>query len=348
MFMKKMFVAAALLLSAVSASASNFRGGDQVYIPIAGHQGGQSGLFISDFYLANLTSDVVVVSAIYQQVNKTTNPADPNTIGQEFPDVLTLQPYERKEFRDFFVNTLGVQTGFGMVILNGCKQGTNCGPDGQGGDGNSGNYRVISAETRIFSVPTGSNPLTAPTTGQLFSGIPWYNYVSITAAHVNLDKVFMTGFTHNGPGAGTYRSNIGLANASQYSSTDLAVSLYKGAYNPNSPATNRITEVIVHLTPLENIQRNMPAMFGSAFVPGNDYFVVVEQRAVQPNPSGVPSTCEMACAAFLAYGSVLDNASGDATTLEPQYLEPMDDDVLAVLYPTQGSGKKPFRRAVRH
>lgn len=342
--MKKMLVAAALLLSAVTASASNFRGADQVYIPVAGHSGGQSGLFISDVYLANLTPDVVVVSVIYQPINAATNPNDPNTIGQEFNDVITLQPYERREFRDFFVNTLGVE-GFGFITLNGCKQGANCGPDAQGGDGNSVNYRAISAESRIYSIPNNA-PATAPTTGQLFSGIPWYNYVSITAENVGLDKVFITGITHNGPGAGTYRTNIGLVNASQYSSTVLAVSLYRGGYNPDSPATNRVAEALVPLTPLQNVQRNMPSLFGDAFTPGANYFVVVEQRSVDPNDSGVPSTCEMGCAAFLAYGSVLDNASGDATTLEPQYLEPLSQDVLNVLYPHE-SGKQPFRRAVR-
>ena len=344
--MKKTLVAAALLLSAASAYASNFRGADQVYIPIAGHQGGQSGLFISDVYLANLTADPVVVSVIYQPLNAATNPANPDTIGQEFPDVITLQPYERKEFRDFFVNVMGIQSGFGFITLNGCKQGANCGPDGQGGDGNSANYRAISAESRIYSIPSGA-PATAPTTGQLFSGIPWYNYVSITAAHVGLDKVFITGITHNGPGPGTYRTNIGLVNASQYSSTVLAVSLYRGSYNPDSPATNRIAQALVPLTPLQNVQRNMPSLFGDQFTPGSDYFVVVEQQSVDPNDSGVPSSCEMGCAAFLAYGSVLDNASGDATTLEPQFLEPLSQDVLNVLYPA-GSGKQPLRRAVRH
>ena len=346
--MKKILVAAAMMACAASAFASNFRGGDQVYIPIAGHQAGGTALFISDVYLANLEPDTVKVSVIYQPLNVATNPGAPSTIGQEFADVITLRPYERKEYRDFFRTVLGIQTGFGTLILNGCKDGQNCGPDGQGGDGNSENYRNISAESRIYSVSTSAaNPETAPTTGQLFSGIPWYNFVSMNAANVGLDKVFITGVTQT-TGVGSYRTNFGFVNASQYSSTTLAVSLYKGTYDPRPGAAqpDRIgSEVLINLTPLENTQKNFTALFPNAPL-GNDYFVVVEQRSAQPVPSGVPSTCDNACASFLAYGSVLDNATGDATTLEPQYLSALTQEVLNVLYP--GAGKQPFRRAVRH
>src|SRR5688572_8798437 len=67
MFMKKLTVAAALTLFAAGAYASNFRGADQVYLPVAGHAPGSSGVFISDVYIANLDQDEEVkVSIIYQ------------------------------------------------------------------------------------------------------------------------------------------------------------------------------------------------------------------------------------------------------------------------------------------
>jgi hypothetical protein len=43
---------------------------------------------------------------------------------------------------------------------------------------------------------------------------------------------------------------------------------------------------------------------------------------------------------------VLDNISGDATTMEAQYLKEMDPGALEILYPV-GSGKGPLRRLVR-
>jgi len=345
--MKKILVAAAMVACAASAYASNFRGGDQVYIPVAGHAFGGSALFVSDVYVANLEPETVKVSVIYQPLNTATNPGSPTSIGQEFPDVITLLPYERKEYRDFFPTVLGIPTGFGTIILNGCKDGLNCGPDGQGGDGNSANYRNISAESRIYSVGRDANPLTAPTNGQLFSGIPWYNFVSMNANNVGLDKVFITGVTQTS-GTGSYRTNFGFVNASQYSSTTLAVSLYKGSYDPRPGAAQpgRVgSEVLINLTPLENTQKGFTTLFPTAPL-GGDYFVVVEQRSAQPVPSGVPASCDNGCASFLTYGSVLDNTTGDATTLEAQYLSPMSQEVINLLYP--GAGKQPFRRAVRH
>lgn len=339
--MRKLLVAAALLLTAAGASASNFRAADQVYIPIAGHAGGASGLFISDVYLANLSSDTVTVSAIYQPLNVPTDPNNPNSIGQNVPNTIELGPWERKEFKDFFPSALGIQSGFGLVILNGCKKGTDCGPATQDEYGYSPNYRTISAESRIYSVPNPP-PANPPTTGQLFSGIPWYNFVSENQASVGLDKVFITGVTHTGTqGAGTFRTNFGFINASQFSSTTIVATLYKGGI----ATANKVAEATVNLTPLENTQRNFPALFPTAPLGGN-YFVVVEQRNSTPTPDA-PASCTKGCPAFLAYGSVLDNQTGDATTLESQYQVELSGAALNVIYPPS-AGKTTYRRTVRH
>jgi hypothetical protein len=301
MFMKKLGVAAALILCTFSASASNFRAADQVYVPVAGHAGGSSGLFISDAYISNLTADTVDVSVIYV-------PRDPNSGGvapknlEEIRGRITLRPFERKEFLDIFVNALGKDAGFGLLIFNGCKANTSCGVDTQDQFGDSPNFRNISVQTRIYQV-TPQRP--GETTGQLFSGIPWYNFVSRLQSNVELDKVFITGLTNTGSAgqAGTFGNQL-------YGFDDLFR------------------------------QSN-----GDVFR-GSNFFVVVSQRggsAVNNPPEG----CVDGCPAFLCYGSVLDNVSGDATTMEAQYMVPMSQDVLDVLYPV-GSGKKRVRRAARH
>ena len=343
--MKKALVAAAMLLTAVGAQASNFRAADQVYIPAAGHLVGGSGVFITDAYISNLTADTVTVSAIVQPVNIATNPNDPTTIGTDYNNAFELAPFERKEFKDFMRTGLNIAgNSFAFVILNGCKKGTDCGPATQDADGYSENFRAISAETRIYSIPseTAVNP---PTTGQLFSGLPWYSYVSELDNSVNLDKVFITGITHNGnPGqAGTFRSNIGLINASQYSSTTLVVRAYQGSLN----TAGFKAEVQIPLSPLQNVQRTflgVNSLFPDLPAGGN-YFVTVEQRNSVPTPDA-PASCTLGCPAFLAYGSVLDNATGDATTLEAQYLIEMSSAALEELY-GGGSGKATARRSVR-
>lgn len=337
--MKKLGVAAALMLVAVSASASNFRAADQVYLPVAGHLQGSSGTFISDVFIANLSGDEVSVSIIYQPFGEN-NPAS-GTIGTEFKDKIILQPFERKEFLDFFNSALGQPTGFGQLIFNGCKRTTSCGADTQNEDGVSPNFRAISVESRIYQVANGA-PAGAPTTGQLFSGIPWYHFVSQLQSSAGLDKVFITGITHTGNAgtAGTFRANIGLINASQYSTTTLVVKLYQGRLND----ADKKGEAQVTLGPLGNTQKGFAQLFPSAAFGGN-YFVTVEQRNPVPTPDA-PPTCTSGCPAFLAYGSVLDNISGDATTCETQYLIEMNPDALLVLYP--GAGKLGIRRGVRH
>lgn len=338
--MKKLGVVAALMICALSASASNFRGADQVYVPVAGHLQGSSGTFISDIYLANLTADEVKVSVIYQPFGDNQNPpAGP--VGTEFKDKITLAAFERKEFKDFFNSGLGQATGFGQLIFNGCKSGASCGPETQNENGVSPNFRSISAESRIYQIANGA-PANAPTTGQLFSGIPWYNFVSQLQSGPGLDKIFITGITHTGTAGavGTFRTNIGLVNASQYSKTTLVVKLYQGRLND----TDKKGEASVTLGPLGNVQPGFAQLFPQAAFGGN-YFVTVEQRNSEPT-ADAPSTCTSGCPAFLAYGSVLDNISGDATTLEPQYLVEMNPDALVIIYP--GAGKTSIVRSVRH
>lgn len=333
--MKKFAVAAAMMLTAVGASASNFRGADQVYLPIAGHLQGSSGTFISDVYVANLSADSVDISVIYAPFGEA------GGLGTEFPKQITLGPYERKEYKDFFLSGLNLPSGFGQLIFNGCKAGGNCGPSNQDDTGYSEDFRNISVESRIYQIASGA-PANAPTTGQLFSGIPWYNFVSQLQSGSKLDKVFMTGFTQTGQAGqtGTFRSNVGLVNASQWSSTTFVVTLYQGGI----AAANKKGEYQRTLGPLGVVQPTFAEMFPG--ITGSNYWVTVEQRNSTPanNP---PTGCTQGCPAFLAYGSVLDNISGDATTLEPQYLEPLSDAAIFAIYPSS-SGKASIRRSARH
>lgn len=335
--MKKLGVAAVLLvLCAASATASNFRGGDQVYIPAGGHFQGASGTFISDVVVANLTADEVEITVIYQPLGVG------GGAGTEFKNAIVLKGYERKEYKDFFVSVLNIDPNnrpFGMLVFNGCLKGANCGEQDE--DGFSPFFRDISASSRVYLIPTGSgaNPLT---TGQLFTGIPWYHFVSSLQTTAQLDKVFIPGIRYTGePGqAGTFRTNIGLVNASQYSTTTIVVTLYQGTLT----AADKKGTFEATLGPLGSTQPAFKDMF-----PGNtgeNYFVTVEQRNNTPT-TDAPPTCVQGCPAFLAYGSILDNGSGDATTLEAQYLQPLSEGAIAVIYPN-GSGKSSLRRSVRH
>ena len=338
MFMRKIGVAAALILCAFSATASNFRAADQVYVPIAGKVTGQTGLFVTDAYLSNLSGDAVDVSVIYVPLNPNGGGTTPANL-QDIRGRITMQPFERKEYADVFGSALGLSSGFGLLIFNGCRAGQSCGVETQDDFGDSPNYRPISVETRIYQI-TPQRP--AETTGQLFSGIPWYHFVSKLQSNVGLDKVFITGLTQTGGAgqAGTYRANIGVVNASEYTQTRILFKLYQGAMTEAS----KKAEAVRDLGPLGNQLYNFSDLFPGQS--GSNFFVTVEQTNVVALPNA-PSGCLEGCPAFLAYGSTLDNASGDATTQESQYLIELDQDVIDQLYPPS-SGKKTQRRSVRH
>ena len=114
----KNVVAVAIMFVAAGAMASNFRAADQVYVPAAGHLAGSSGTFISDVFISNLTGDTVSVSVIFA--------TSAGGMQTPFNNVITLGPNERQEILDIFPSKLGLASGFGQLIFNGCKQGGNC------------------------------------------------------------------------------------------------------------------------------------------------------------------------------------------------------------------------------
>ncbi len=348
-------IAAMMMLVAFGAMASNFRVADQVYLPAAGHVAG----FSSDVFISNLSStDSVDVTFIFGPQSAGL-PSAPYQTG--FPKI-TLLPSERRELIDFFPNTLGITSGFGQVIFNACKAGADCTPALDTGE--NANFRPISVESRIYFAPgncldkynttvcvaAGTNPVT---TGQLFAGTPWYSFVSSTNTS-GLNTVFITGFRQNS----AFRGNLGLVNASQFSSTTLTAKLRNGATGAQIGSDFNQT-----LGPLNMLQINLtnafPAIVGTQTT---NVYVEVSQGVSTPIVSSDPAKdavangCNNGCPAFLAYGSVLDNFSSDATTLEPQFTKALNTTQIACVYTpdqltvpcTLKMGGQTVRRAARH
>jgi hypothetical protein len=360
MFKMKHFVlAAATVLCAAGAMASNFRVADSVYIPVAAHAAGGSGTFISDIWVQNMSNDAVDVSVIYtrigqRDINGSPCPADPapTELGcpKYYNNRFTLQPNERREFVDFMLlplaqGGLGLDVAQGSLIFNACLDNADC-INTQDAEGNSPNYRDIAVFSRVYSIPPGTNLTDKPaprTVGQTFPGIPWYNYVSSSAQPLGLHRVVITGIRNTGVEPGTYRTNIGLVNASQYSTTTIVVKLFNGTTRAQIGS-----DFTVRLGPLQSVQPSIGVMF-PAFVAAptsTNAYVTVEQRdntATNDAPAGcLPSG---GCPGFLAFGTILDNLSGDGTTLEAIYEKPLSPAVIDLLYVGKTGGK--FRRAVR-
>ncbi|HEY3055242.1 MAG TPA: hypothetical protein VGK31_04835 [Thermoanaerobaculia bacterium] len=335
--LKHLGLAAVLMLVAAGAMASNFRAADQVYLTAAG----KVASFASDVWITNVsTADTVSVSVIYTPTGQGSQP-------QYFDNIITLRAMERKEIIDFFPTALGLSSGFGSLIFNACKQGADC-INTQDSQGNSPNFRDIIVFSRIYSTQAGP-PLT--TSGQAFPGIPWYNFVSSRQAANGLGRVVIQGIRNTGTGSprqpGTYRSNIGLMNASQYSTTTIVVKLFNGATNTQIGSDFTIT-----LGPLNMVQSNVSGMF-PAFGTGptsTNAFVTVEQTNNVPT-NDAPATClPDGCPGFLAYGSGLDNQTDDPTTLESVYEKSLASitGALDIIYGSSATqGKTNLRRAVK-
>jgi hypothetical protein len=336
---KQLAVTAAITLFAGAAMASNFRAADQVYVPAAGHISSSSATFVSDVFISNLSDDSVDVSVIL--ATGTTGTQTP------FPRVLTLGPRERRELRDFIKTTLNVQNPtLGQLIFNACKANADCTPDPT--TGLNANYRNISVESRIYSVNTpnaDANALnTQPTTGQLFSGIPWYNFVSESASGAGLDKVFVTGIRNTDQ----YRTNIGFVNASQFSTTTITGTLF-------SSTGTQLAQSSFTLQPLGSAQTGVgtaglfPTFTKSATATGA--YAIFQQSGTTPTADAQANGCPTGCPAFFAFGSSLDNQTNDPTTLEPQYLIPLTNNAITCIYSPDVAACKSgttIHRAVKH
>ena len=338
-------VAAVLVLCAAAAMANNFRAGDQVYIPIAGNVAASGGRFVSDVWVQNLTTDSVTVSVI---VTARAGIDGPATTPDYKNDLFTLAPRERREIANFVgaptsQGGLGLDGFIGSLVFNACRSGASC-TDGLDEFGFDADFRDIAVFSRIYFY-LGSNPAAVGTTGQAFPGTPWYNYASSRANTQGLNRLAINGFRNTGnstAGPGTYRGNVGVMNASQFSNTTLLLRLYQGA-NTAPMAERRVT-----LGPLNVAQGNLTDFFPSV---GNvstniNLYVTVEQESSSA-VAGAPTSCGTdGCPGFLAYGTILDNASGDATTLEAVFEKPLSGAAINEIYGSS-AGKPNYRRIAR-
>src|SRR5438445_11487242 len=158
----KSVVTAAMMFCAAAAMANNFRAADQVYVTAAAHAVGASGTFISDIFISNLSTDSVAVTVLYGSgVGGTLQ-----TFGSTPTPLITLAANERREIPDFMATPvaqggLGLSVGFVQLIFNACNAGGNCtvppaSGSCPGGDpvlGTCPDFRPISVETRVFSIP---------------------------------------------------------------------------------------------------------------------------------------------------------------------------------------------------
>ena len=295
-----------MLMFASVASASTFRAADIVYLPAVGRLHGAAGAFFkTDVTITNTSASRAVVQVAYVE-GSGDNSTAPNTL----ITLPTFAPGERRELIDIAQSALNRETANGYLIFFSCREGGNC------TNCDAGDCLNITVQGRIYNDTGGG------TFGQSFPGIPWYSYASFTSTTQGTDRLSINGVRNNAE----YRTNIGLVNASQFSSTVLRLRVF------NNTGT-QVGEMDQTLGPLGRIQ--FPVTHIAAGFTGDGY-VTVEQVSATPTPGQTD-----AVPGFFAYGSLLDNRTNDPTTLEAQFNVSLP---LGCVYGATAAQRRPVRR----
>lgn len=282
-------------------SGQNFRSGDAIYFP-AVHLAGSS-IFASDVYITNCSTDPVSISVAFVPVNIANPPIT------WVRNAIHLTSGQTKEYDDFLPSVLKLSSGMGLVVLSSCKEGADCDKD------HAQQRPLISAESRIYSFVKAGGP----TVGQDFAGIPWRSTANpdIYSDSHGMDAPFIVGIKVSDQ----YRTNLGLINASEFEYCTLTATLFDGTDG------GKRDEYKITLGPLGNMQLNVLQAFPKLAAwsrlnrnkPVTNAVIVVTQSNVVPVSDAAQFDCGDGCPGFIAYASVIDNTTNDATTLEAQY-----------------------------
>jgi ferredoxin len=286
-----------MLMFASVASANVFRAADIVYLPAVARLPGVAGAFFkTDVTIINTSTSRIVVQVAYVEGS-----GDNSTALNTLITLPTFAPGERRELIDIAQSALNRATANGYLIFFSCREGGNC----SNCDSNAADCLKIAVQGRIYNDTPGG------TFGQSFPGLPWYSYAAFTSTPQGTDSLSINGVRNNAD----YRTNIGLVNASQFSSTVLRLRVFNNAGTP-------VGEMNQTLGPLGRIQFPVTQIAGG--FTGNGY-VTVEQVSATPTPAQAD-----AVPGFFAYGSLLDNRTSDPTTLEAQFSAPLAVDCANV------------------
>lgn len=302
-----------LILHAVPAHGQNFRAADQVYLVTAGHAVSGDKEFATELHVTNLSSDPVNVSITYARAN--TFNADPERFPERLPVHIHLGPGEYREIPADEVAKMGI-SGFGMLVFDACFEGADCSYFTAWRFAYAGVHesptRAISVEAIIRSNCTVqvNGQAKVGTCGDSYAGIPWFD-----AARPD-ERLVITGIRSTTQ----YRTNLTLVNGSQFSGIYITATLFDGTTGMQRG------QYTVHLGPLESMQMSAASMYPALDANRLQRVPIVSNPWVRIEASGIVATadawrfgCADGCAKFLAQGSLIDNQSGDAMPLMPEF-----------------------------
>lgn len=311
--MRSKLIAALLILWAISLRAQS---ADTLYLPIVAH----AAPYATEVRLTNASDDAVNISATFIRANA--SDTDPNVpLARYTSPAYRLGPHEERTVE---AAALGVD-GVGMLILESCLSGADCGPVYFVGNLDFARaawspkdprftlfpfpraFRNISAEVHVFA---------AGTKGSTYAAVPWWATIQAGDGPVTIPDVRADS---------RFRTTVGVVNASNYSS----VVVISRLLDEHGIERGWWAETIC---PLCSVRRSAESMFPALALNRLNRQLVVnpsvrfELAGVIPNDLAARQkdvapldSCADGCGQFIPYTSVTDNLTGEFRILTAQW-----------------------------
>ena len=326
----------AALLVAAPAMAS-FQAADLIYIPaVAQTTGSGSSTWKTDIYLTNVDEEPIDVAMVYLPSGLVSNTSyfvdrtywlggrEDDGFGFIDETLKDIPPNGTVVLRDVvgehWVDQYGLN-GMGAMVVFAYEADTL-------EDDGTRVYRNAIANARIYNDttlwerdPDGHGFVEKPVTfGQQMPGVAWYNLADPAAIGEDFDFTFM--ILTGGEQTADYRYNLGLLNASD-PQTQITVSLQPFQAN-GEPFLDDEGEPLIAL-------QNVPIL---AHLQWYRVFKTiwdideVEQAMIKVSFVAWTSTAPDPVPALITYGSLIDEGSGDPTTIMGSFADPYDIDCM--------------------
>lgn len=326
-FARFIFYFIACLLGAVVATrvhAQTPHASDQVYLQAAGHVVSGSTIFATEIQVSNLSADPVEVSILFVRQNTPTGTPGPFSPILPFPNRFRLAPHQLGfEVPDAQLVEWGI-TGAGMMIFSACVEGEQCGPQVDHSSNpvrphylldNDRYMRPIGVMAIVRSKFAAAGPTGLSTFGEAYGAIPWQLLPGEGMVAVKMNEVAISGIHSDAH----YTTKLYYANGSEFSFTNVQITLFDGAGKSYGTA-NR------YLTPLENDAEDVATMFPVLLTNRLNRQPAIEGAYVKVVQAGTVATkdadrygCADGCPAFLVQGVMIDRITGDGMRLDPIY-----------------------------
>jgi len=333
-------ILAVVCLVALPASAQ-FNAASLIYVPAAAHNEGAAGsVWRTDLTITNVDTTNVDVAIFFipsgigdnsgfiDSREKGLGGREEDGWGKVNPLLADIPPRGTVSLEDvvgeYWKDDLGGLAYLGALVIFAWESGTLT-------DESNGTPRNIVVESRTYNETTVwvEDPenegefIEEPTTyGQSIPGVAWYNLADAAALGEGRDFTYQV--LVGGREDDRYRYNVGIFNTSDpQTSLRIFIDPFDAEGNPILDEEGNEKFWTVYLGPLGHVQYNqiLSTLFGLTDVKDITLKITVtDWQSTAPPENTIPT--------FTCYGSIVDGASGDPTTVMPSFEFPYDVDCM--------------------